>query len=139
MTIETLEQYYGTASNINAINEQLRTMYSSVHSPAPNPSGVHGTEPGDPTARTALRIIALKDQLEQEHLRLLDLAEEIEAWLLTVTDMEIVSIIRWHYLLRLNWKQTNIKVYGYPDYDYCRKKIQRYFQKLSEMSESKTV
>lgn len=132
MTIETLEQYYGTASNINAINEQLRTMYSSVHSPAPNPSGVHGTEPGDPTARTALRIIALKDQLEQEHLRLLDLAEEIEAWLLTVTDMEIVSIIRWHYLLRLNWKQTNIKVYGYPDYQYARGKVLRYFEKLAK-------
>lgn len=132
MTIETLEQYYGTASNINAINEQLRTMYSSVHSPAPNPSGVHGTEPGDPTARTALRIIALKEQLEQEHLRLLDLAEEIEAWLLTVTDMEIVSIIRWHYLLRLNWKQTNIKVYGYPDYQYARGKVIRYFEKLNK-------
>lgn len=132
MTIETLEQYYGTASNINAINEQLRTMYSSVHSPAPNPSGVHGTDPGDPTARTALRIIALKDQLEQEHLRLLDLAEEIEAWLLTVTDMEIVSIIRWHYLLRLNWKQTNIKVYGYPDYQYARGKVLRYFEKLAK-------
>ena len=132
MTIETLEQYYGTASNINAINEQLRTMYSSVHSPAPNPSGVHGTDPGDPTARTALRIIALKDQLEQEHLRLLDLAEEIEAWLLTVKDMEIVSIIRWHYLLRLNWKQTNIKVYGYPDYQYARGKVLRYFEKLAK-------
>lgn len=132
MTIETLEQYYGTASNINAINEQLRTMYSSVHSPAPNPSGVHGNEPGDPTARTALRIIALKEQLEQEHLRLLDLAEEIEAWLLTVTDMEIVSIIRWHYLLRLNWKQTNIKVYGYPDYQYARGKVLRYFEKLAK-------
>ena len=132
MTIETLEQYYGTASNINAINEQLRTMYSSVHSPAPNPSGVHGTEPGDPTARTALRIIALKEQLEQEHLRLLDLAEEIEAWLLTCPDMEIVSIIRWHYLLRLNWKQTNQKVYGYPDYFYARQKAIKYFEKLAK-------
>ena len=132
MTIETLEQYYGTASNINAINEQLRTMYSSVHSPAPNPSGVHGTEPGDPTARTALRIIALKEQLEQEHLRLLDLAEEIEAWLLTCPDMEIVSIIRWHYLLRLNWKQTNQKVYGYPDYFYARQKVIKYFEKLAK-------
>ena len=139
MTIETLEQYYGTASNINAINEQLRTMYSSVHSPAPNPSGVHGTEPGDPTARTALRIIALKEQLEQEHLRLLDLAEEIEAWLLTVTDMEIVSIIRWHYLLRLNWKQTNIKVYGYPDYQYARGKVIRYFEKLHKNNKQQQV
>lgn len=139
MTIETLEQYYGTASNINAINEQLRTMYVSVHSPAPNPSGVHGTEPGDPTGRTALRIIALKDQLEQEHLRLLDLAEEIEAWLLTVTDMEIVSIIRWHYLLRLNWKQTNIKVYGYPDYQYARGKVIRYFEKLDKKHKQNSV
>ncbi len=139
MTIETLEQYYGTASAIEAITQQLKTMYSTVHSPAPNPSGVHGSDPGDPTARTALRIIALKEQLELEQARIMDLAEEIEGWLLTCPDMEIVSIIRWHYLLRLNWKQTNQKVYGYPDYDYCRKKIQRYFQKLSELSESKCV
>lgn len=135
MTIETLEQYYGISSDIDAIKEQIQALYSTVHSPAPNPSGVHGTDPGDPTGRAALRIIALKERLAVEQERLLDLYEEIEQWLPSVKDTEVASIIRWHYILRYNWKQTNMKVYGYPDYNYSRKKIARYFEKLSELSE----
>lgn len=60
------------------------------------------------------------------------LLEEIEAWLLTVTDTEIVSIIRWKYLLRLDWKRVNMKVYGYPDYWYARKRLIRFFEKIDQ-------
>lgn len=135
MTIEKLEQYYGIASNIEAIDQQIRTMYNSYSSPLGNTSEIHSSTPGNPTERDALRIIQLKDNLEEERERLQNLAEEIEEWLTTVPDMELVSIIRWHYLLRLDWKRTNIKVYGYPSYDYSRKKISRYFSNLSELSE----
>ena len=135
MTIEKLEQYYGIASNMEAIDQEIRTLYTPISSPNGNTSGTHSSTPGDPTARSAMRIIHLQEMLKDERERLLQLAEEIEQWLLTVTDSEIVSIIRWHYLLRLNWKQTNMKVYGYPDYDYSRKRIARFFSNLSELSE----
>lgn len=135
MTIEKLEQYYGIASNIEAIDQQIRTMYNTVSSPMGKQSESHSSTPGNPVERAALRITQLKDNLQEEKGRLQMLQEEIEGWLLTVPDMELVSIIRWHYLLRLNWKQTNIKVYGYPSYDYARKRVSRYFENLSELSE----
>jgi hypothetical protein len=95
----------------------------------------HSNTPSNPTERNAMRILHLKEQCEAERERMYALLEEIEAWLLTVTDTEIVSIIRWKYLLRLDWKRVNMKVYGYPSYDYSRKRLRRYFDKLSELSE----
>lgn len=131
MNIETLESYYGAYSNIAAIEEEIKQLYNPIRSPIGNTGN---KEPGDPTARSAMRIIQLRDKLESEKTRLLGLVDEIEQWLLTVEDSEIVSIIRWHYVLGLNWKQTNMKVYGYPDYFYSRQKVIRYFEKLSKIS-----
>ena len=127
MTIEKLEQFYGIASGIEAIETEINQLYNPVKSPVG--SGTHSTQPSAPTERSAMRIIDLKEQLEAERKRMLDLAEEIEHWLVTVDDSEIVSIIRWHYILRLTWKQTNMKVYGYPDYRYARQKVYRYIKK----------
>lgn len=127
MTIDTLEQYYGLASNIDAITEEIETLYNPVRSPVS--SGSHSSEPGDPTRRSAMRIIQLKEMLEADKARQLELAEEIEHWLTTVNDSEVVSIIRWHYILHYNWKATNAKVYGYPDYHYARRQVHRYFER----------
>lgn len=134
MTIEKLERYCGISSNIEAIDAEIQSLYKPIASPN-GKSGGGSSLPSNPTERTAFRIDELRSLLENQRQELYDLVEEIEQWLTTVQDTEIVSIIRWHYLLRLNWKQTNMKVYGHPDYDYCRKKIIRYFEKLSEMSE----
>ena len=135
MTIETLEQYYGIASNIEAIEEEIATLYNPVSSPSGRYSEVISTTPSNPTERNALRIIHLREQCETERERMYAMLEEIESWLLTVQDTEIVSIIRWKYLLRLDWKRVNMKVYGYPSYDYSRKRLHRFFDKLSELSE----
>lgn len=135
MTIETLEQYYGIASNIEAIEQEINTLYNPISSPSGRYSEVMSLTPSNPTERNALRIIHLREQCESERERMYALLEEIEAWLLTVTDTEIVSIIRWKYLLRLDWKRVNMKVYGYPSYDYSRKRLHRYFDRLSELSE----
>lgn len=134
MTIDKLEQYYGIAAEIDAIDKEIMTLYNPVSSPNGH-TEPHGTTPSNPTERGALRIIMLKEKAEAKRERLYDLLEEIETWLSTLTDTEISAIIRWHYLLRLDWKRTNMKVYGYPDYDHSRKKISRYFQKLTELSE----
>lgn len=131
MNIETLEQYYGIASNIEAIEEEIATLYNPVSSPNGH-TEPRGTTPSNPTERNALRIIHLREQCEQERERMYQLLEEIEAWLLTVQDTEIVSIIRWKYLLRLDWKRVNMKVYGYPDYWYARKRLIRFFEKIDQ-------
>lgn len=138
MIRETLDEYYTISSRIDAIDEEIRRLYVPTYGGNKDNIGAGRTsapEPGNPTERAALRIVSLRARLEAERERLYQLAEEIEDWLETVEDPEIEAIIRWHYLLRCNWKTTNLKVYGYPDYDYCRKKIKRYFDKLSELSE----
>lgn len=137
MTIEQLEQYYGLSSYIDAIEAEISQLYNTVHSPIGN--GAHSTEPGNPTERTALRIIKLRDQLEAEKERLISMQQEIDDWLETVEDAEIAGIIKWHYIMRCNWKVTNRKVYGYPDYYYSRKRVIRYFEKLSKLSKEEDV
>ena len=138
MIRETLDEYYTISSRIDAIDEEIRRLYVPTYGSNKENTGAGRSSapvPGNPTERAALRIVSLRARLEAERERLYQLAEEIEDWLETVEDPEIEAIIRWHYLLRCNWKTTNLKVYGYPDYDYCRKKIKRYFDKLSELSE----
>lgn len=137
MTIDTLEQYYGLASNIDAITEEIDTLYNPIRSPIGN--GTHNSEPSDPTGRSAMRIIQLKDMLEADKAKQLELAEQIEHWLMTVKDSEVVSIIRWHYILHYNWKITNAKVYGYPDYHYSRRKVIRYFEKEAKKVKDNVV
>ena len=138
MNKKQLEQYYGIASNIEAIEQEIYSLYTPVSSPTGRPSAGNTALPSSPTEQAVMRIIHLKELVSAEHERMCRLLEEIEEWLTTVEDPEVASIIRWHYLMRLNWSRTNMKVYGYPDYDYSRKKVDRYFEKhqrLSELSE----
>ena len=132
MTKEKLEEYYSIASRMQAIEVEIRELYTPSLGGNGNSIGAGRASvmtAGNPTERTAMRITALREQLERERLELLDLAEEIEEWLASVTDPEIEAIVRWHYILRLNWRETNLRVYGYPDYFYSRKRIIRYFER----------
>ena len=74
MTIDKLEQYYGISSGIEAIEQEIATLYNPISSPAGKTDGSFSSTPGDPTARTAMRIIQLREKLEQERERLMDLA-----------------------------------------------------------------
>ena len=130
MTIETLEEYRGIASGVEAIEMEIQTLYNPISSPnGREMQGSFSGSPSDPTAHAAMRIISLREKLDEERERMYATLEDIERWLTTCEDPEIVSIIRWHYLLGLDWRQTNKKVYGYPDYWRSRKKIVRFFEK----------
>jgi hypothetical protein len=130
MTIETLEEYRGIASGVEAIEMEIQTLYNPISSPnGREMQGSFSGTPSDPTAHAAMRIISLREKLDEERERMYATLEDIERWLITCEDPEIVSIIRWHYLLGLDWRQTNKKVYGYPDYWRSRKKIVRFFEK----------
>lgn len=130
MTIETLEGYRGIASGVEAIEAEIATLYTPISSPnGREMQGSFSGTPSDPTAHAAMRIISLRNKLDEERERMYATLEDIERWLITCEDPEIVSIIRWHYLLGLDWRQTNKKVYGYPDYWRSRKKIVRFFEK----------
>ena len=132
MTKEELEEYFTISSRITAIDEEIRTLYL----PQINAGGqsvdagrVSSRTPRSSTEEAAIRITQLRESLQAERQRLLDLAERIEKWLDGLDDPEIEAIVRWHYLLRYNWRVTNIKVYGYPSYWYARQRIERFFAK----------
>lgn len=129
MKIEFLRNYRGLLSNIEAIERQIQTMYNSVSSPNVKPSigaGWSGEHPGNPTERTAFQIIDLKEELEQRKAEQETALVEIENWLKTIPNIEMESIIRWHFLLGQTWAVTNEHVYGYADKEYSRKQFQRF-------------
>ena len=129
MTIEELENFKGLGSEVLAIQNEIDSLYSPVCCPNGQTGGGHSSTPSAPTERAVGRILDLKDKLGSTQDELAHEMETIEQWLETVSDAEIRSIIRWHYLLGLDWQRTNLKVYGYKSYYACRKRIMRYFGK----------
>ena len=128
MTIEELEQYRGIVADINALEQEINALYDVRRSPTSDGMG-HGSTPGDPTGRAAMRIIELREQLRAEQDRWSDAAMAIEQWLRGVEDSEIRSIIRWRYALGCSWKETAKHVYGAKGYaDACRMRIKRFFR-----------
>lgn len=131
MTIETLEQYRYYAKEIDSIALELEHVYNTVKSPnGRKGEAVRGSVPSNPTEHAALAAIELQKELETKRAALTELTAELDAWLVTIGDPEIVSIIRYHYILGFNWKQTNLKVYGYPNYHRARNKFHKYFEKI---------
>jgi len=131
MTIEELKQYRGLCADIDAIWAELEAVYMPIRSPTGNTNEGHGTTPGNPTEQAAFKAMAVQERLidqlkEQERIRL-----EIESWLMTVEDPELSALVRWHYIIGLTWEKTALKVYGAPHYYRAKKKIHRFFHKIS--------
>lgn len=134
---ERLEKYYGLLAEIDAIKREIDDLAKPISSPNGRTDEGHGSTPGNPTERAAFRRIELIDQLTplvEEQLNELD---QIEHWLTSVEDSEIRAIIRWHYILGLDWSQTNKEIYGRKDYWYCRNRVMRYFKKVEEAEDLK--
>lgn len=130
MTIETLEQYRPMLSNIKALEDEIQSCYFPISSPNGKENIGAGASsvrvPGRPTEEAFDRITDLKNVLierQEEHQRILF---EIEQWLRAINNVEIESIIRWRYLIGKTWSETNLKVYGYADREYCRKRFYRF-------------
>lgn len=126
MRIERLEQYRGLKAEIDAIEKLIDDLYRPIASPSGNGAS---SGPSNPTEKTALRIIALKERLRAKREKMMIELEEILTWLQTVEDCEIRAIITEHYINGHSWNVTNFKVYHYYDYFYSRKRVMRYFGK----------
>lgn len=127
MTIETLEQYRGLQAEIDAMQAEIETLYNPVASPNGRTDAGHGSTPGNPTERTALRIIERKQTLEQKRNDALALLDKIDAWVNVVADAQVRALIRWYFICGLTWKATSIKVYGYPCPQRAHQRVHRYF------------
>ena len=139
MTIDELERYSGIVANIEAIKEEIEVLYSPISSPTGH-TEPHGTTPSNPTERSALRIISLKEQLGNYLEDMLTRREEIETWLESVDDGEVQAIIRWRYLIpkqggkNRSWAEVSLKVYGRPDYWAARDRMRWFFDKKKPQS-----
>lgn len=131
ITIDELKQYMALKAEKKQIEDQIEALYRSIRSArfGEIPSG--SSIPGNPTERTAFRIIDLKQELEVKSLDLYTKTKRIEKWLETVDDPEVRAIIRAHYILGKTWAKTAHEVYGYAIESNPRMVIKRYFKEKS--------
>lgn len=127
MTIEKLEQYKGLTSEMQALRDQIDSLYDTYRSPQLMSDGGHSMSVSSPTERAVAKILKLKETYQQKYDETADLLLQVENWLSQVEDPEIRSIIRFHYVLGYSWQRTNAAISGYPSYYAARKKIMRYF------------
>lgn len=114
MTIEKLERYKGVTSEMQALRDQIDSLYDTYRSPQFMSNGSHSMSVSSPTERAVAKIIKLKETYQQKYSEAAGLLLEVENWLSQVEDPEIRSIIRFHYILNRSWQQTSTEVYGYP-------------------------
>lgn len=127
MTIEKLENYKGLVAEMHSLSESIDSLYDTYRSPQLMSNGSHSMSAGSPTENAVAKILKLEKTYERKYEDAVDLLAEVEAWLSTVDDPEIRSIVRFHYALNRSWVQTSTEVYGFPSYYNSRKKIMRYF------------
>ena len=128
MTIEKLENYKGLVAEMHSLSESIDSLYDTYRSPQFfSEGGSHSSNVGSPVEDAVNRILKLKDIYDHKYSEAANLLLEVEAWLSTVDDPEIRSIVRFHYVLNNSWVQTSTEVYGFPSYYNSRKKIMRYF------------
>jgi hypothetical protein len=127
MTIEELESVRGMASEVQAIQNEIESLYTPICSPNGQSSGGHSNTPSDPTERAVNRILEIRADLEK---RIDDYTAEIkrvEEWVATLKDKNLAAIIRYHYISGYDWIKTGSLVNDSYSDSLCRKKVRRYF------------
>ena len=130
MTIEELEELRYLNSEIGAVQQEIEGMYNTYRSPAFEKIGSSPQHAGDPTADAVRKIIGLQAKYNSMLNDMADRRDRVNAWLVSLDNGEIKSIIRWHYLNGKSWKQTSGLVYGGRSNDRnAYRVIRRYFGK----------
>lgn len=127
MTIEKLEAYKGLTSEMQALSQQITSLYDTYRSPTLMSNGSHSMSASSPTESAVAKILKLEETYRKKYEEAVDLLAEVESWLSQVEDAEIRSICRHHYLLNKSWQQTSTILNGYPSHYTARKKVMRYF------------
>lgn len=129
MTLEDLEELRYLDSEIKAVQLEIESLYNTYRSPVFEKIGSSPQHAGDPTADAVRKIIDLQAKYNAMLNDMADRRDMVNAWLVTLDDEEIKSIIRWHYLCGRSWKQTSGLVYGANSYYNARKAVMRFFGK----------
>lgn len=112
MTIEDLEELRYLNSEIRAVQREIENMYNTYRSPAFEKIGQSPLSPGDPTAQAVSKVMQLQRKYNSMLTEMADRRDMVNAWIMSLDDGEIKSIIRWHYINGESWKRTSGLVYG---------------------------
>lgn len=125
-----LNQVRALRINIQAIQEEISALYFPYTSPnAPKDGGSNPNRGSDPTVSAFHRIEKKRAELDRIQAEYSMKVVEIEDWLKTIEDLEVVAIIRCHYILGKTWKQTAKQVYGYASRETARMRVERFLKK----------
>ncbi|MBR2759744.1 MAG: hypothetical protein IKD66_01115 [Solobacterium sp.] len=130
MTLNELERLRELRVKLDSYKAEISAQYNTYHSPAL--VNYRRSSPGscDPVTEAVNRITTMQERIQVMESQYLDLLEKVEDWLIACDDKEVAAIIRWHYILCTDWKETTRKVFrrtGNADYFRARKRVYRYF------------
>ena len=129
ITMADLRNYLRLRQQIRVLEAEIEAVY--VERPAPKeviPGRSSVRTPSDPTAIKAFKAIKLREKLEEKIDELEMQLNRILKFTLSITDVEVASMIRLHYLEGKTWEQTAMTLYGYPDRWYCYHRVTRYME-----------
>ena len=137
VTLEDLRKYLDRKAMVKVLREDIQREYLS----SPAPKEVQGGKssvrtPSNPTEQKAMRIVELRQRLEQ----LLGILEEqtlrVERFTLEIDDELVAAAIRLHFLRGYSWSRTSIKIYGTDAYkDTVRMAVVRYMKERQNDNE----
>lgn len=136
MTIETLSEYRKLRTAIDALNEEIESLYNPVSSISFDRYYKQTTKDyRGSTVRALEKIEQRREALSKTLEKYTELAEQIEEWIDTIDDPMIESIVRYRYILGKSWNETSKKVYGkLGKADSCRMMVKRYIEKQGDIS-----
>ena len=120
MTLQDLRQYNSIHAEKNRISKRLETLRLEL------------AEAENEEIKADIK--TLYSTLESLHKKQLTKELEITKQIEQIQDVQIRVLIELHYIDGLSWNMVANKIGGGNTEDSCRKRVTRYFKKLSDMS-----
>lgn len=134
MTIEKLASYSHLKKEIEQIDLTIYELEKTIiGSSKINDINVPSGRISNPTEQLGLKLSKLKEKLISKKEDLLEKFEEIETFLATVTDLEVLTIIRIKYINCKSWNEVANELY--IDRTTAYKKVKSYLEKVNVNNE----
>lgn len=128
MTIQELQNYKFLKTEVEMLKKEIEQIYDTYKSPIFD-SIPSNSSSGVKVEKLIAKADVLKDKYNQRLNDLLDKQKEIEEWITTVDNVEVITIVRLHFMNGYSWKQTSAMIYGKESYYNARKVFYRFFEK----------
>lgn len=130
MTIDKLASYSHLKKEIEQIDLTIYELEKTIiGSSKINDINIPSGRISNPTEQLGLKLSKLKEKLISKKEDLLEKFEEIETFLATVTDLEVLTIIRIKYINCKSWNDVANELY--IDRTTAYKKVKSYLEKVS--------